>query len=144
MTERHREMARRLVLGERQCDVARSCGISQQRLSDIARSPVFMEYLESLSQDRDQETLDIMESVKSGAQSGLDLLLRILTHGTDEYRDTDIRTKAQVARDLLDREGSAPRMSRTQSQQQSTTLHLTRKDIEELKDRARAINALID
>ena len=29
LSERHREMARRLVLGERQCDIARSFGISQ-------------------------------------------------------------------------------------------------------------------
>jgi len=133
LTDRHREMARRLVLGERQCDVARAFGISQARMSDIARSPVFMDYMNQLHYRRDLQAMDITRSVKQGASRGLELLLRILTEGTEENGQADLRTKTQVAQDLLDREGSAPRLSRTQASQQTTSLHLTSKDIEELR-----------
>lgn len=133
LSERHREMARRLVLGERQCDVARAMGISQPRLSDIARSPVFIGYMQALSREREVETLDILEEVRKGACKGLDILLRTLEEGTDEYKEASIRTKVQVIRDLLDREGSAPRLSRTQASRQTTNLHLTSEDIEEIK-----------
>lgn len=133
LTDRHREMARRLVVGERQCDVAHAFGISQARMSDIARSPVFMDYMNQLHYRRDLAAMDIARSVKQGASRGLELLLRILTEGTEENNKADLRTKTQVAQDLLDREGSAPRLSRTQASQQTTNLHLTSEDIEELK-----------
>lgn len=136
MTERHREMARRLVLGERQCDVARSCGISQQRLSDIVRSPVFMGYMQELSAMREQRTGDLLQDVSQGASTGLDLLLRILTEGTEENRAASISTRVNVARDLLDREGSAPRVGKRQSMQRNVGIHLTAEDIEGLKRRA--------
>lgn len=135
MTERHREMARRLVLGERQYDVARSCGISQQRLSDIVRSPVFMAYMEQLSTMREQRTGDILQDVRRGATNGLGLLLRVLTEGTEENRGSSISTRVNVARDLLDREGSAPRVSKRQAANQESSLYLTADDIERLKRR---------
>lgn len=96
LTDRHREMARRLVIGERQCDVARAFGISQARMSDIARSPVFIDYMNQLHYRRDVQTMDIARSVKQGASRGLDLLLRILTEGTEENSKADLRTKTQV------------------------------------------------
>lgn len=138
MTERHREMARRLVLGERQCDVARSCGISQQRLSDIVRSPVFMGYMQELSAMREQRTGDILQDVRRGATNGLGLLLRVLTEGTEENRGSSINTRVNVARDLLDREGSAPRVGKRQAVRRDVGLHLTAEDLEELTRRALA------
>ena len=133
LTDRHRAMARSLVLGERQCDVAKAFGISQTRLSDIARSPVFIGFMQALSREREVETLDILEEVRKGACKGLDILLRTLEEGTDEYKEASIRTKVQVIRDLLDREGSLPRLTRTQASRQTTNLHLTSEDIEEIK-----------
>lgn len=133
LTERHREMARQLVAGERQCDVARTFGISQARMSDICRSPVFMEYVDHLAHRREAGAVDIASRVRHGSSAGLELLARILMPGTPEYEGTDLRTKVSVARDLLDREGSAPRTTAKQSTNKEVSLHVTAADIAELK-----------
>ncbi len=137
LTPRHKEMARHLVLGERQCDVARAFGISQPRMSDISRSPVFIAYMKELEHRREVGTGDMLSRVNKGASEGLKMLLRILTEGTPENQEAKMSTKVRVARDLLDREGSAPRVSRTRTTSQPTGPHLTAKDIEELKRRAK-------
>ena len=133
MTERHREMARQLVTGERQCDVARTFGISQARMSDICRSPVFMEYVDYLARMREAGAVDIASSVRHGSSAGIELLTRVLTQGTPEYEGTDLRTKVSVARDLLDREGSAPRTTAKQATKKEVSPHVTAEDIAELK-----------
>jgi|DewCreStandDraft_4_1066084.scaffolds.fasta_scaffold51461_3 hypothetical protein len=141
LTERHREMARRLVLGERQCDVARSMGISAGRMSDISRSPVFMEYMDHLAHMREIGVLDIRGQVERGATAGLDILLRVLSKGTEENQAADVRTKVQVAQDLLDREGSMPRTTTKQGKRLDVGVHLTAEDIESIKAAAGNLRA---
>ena len=141
LTSRHKEMARHLVLGERQCDVARAFGISQPRMSDIARSPVFIRYMDDLEYRREVGTGDMLSRVNKGASEGLKMLLRILPPGTPENQEAKMSTKVRVARDLLDREGSVPRVSRTRAANQPTGPHLTAEDIEELKRRAKAVSS---
>jgi hypothetical protein len=133
LTERHREMARRLVLGERQIDVARTMGITPPRMSDISRSPVFMAYMRELSELRD---LDVKEAVRQGAIDGIRYLLRILEEGTPENMDSDVKDKIRVAHDFLDREGSAPRLRARQSVNRNIGFNLTATDIERIKTKA--------
>ncbi len=139
LTPRHKEMARHLVLGERQCDVARVFGISQPRMSDIARSPVFIRYMDDLEYRREVGTGDVRSQVNMGASQALDYLLRVLSKDTPEGREAKVSTKVRVARDFLDREGSVPRVSRTRVNNQPKGPHLTAEDIEELKRRAKGL-----
>lgn len=75
---------------------------------------------------------------EGSATRGLNLLLRIMSEGTPENRETNQNTKIKVAQDLLDREGSAPRVSRGQAVRRKVGIHFTSEDIEELKLRAAA------
>jgi hypothetical protein len=54
MTPFHKEIARRLVLGERQCAIAREFGINQSRLSIIVNSSIFKAVVEKLDMERDK------------------------------------------------------------------------------------------
>jgi hypothetical protein len=139
LKERHKEMARRLAMGERQIDVARAMGITPPRISDISRSPVFMEYVRELSELRD---LDVKEAVRQGAIDGIRYLLRILEEGTPENMDSDVKDKIRVAHDFLDREGSAPRLRARQSVNQNVGLTLTAEDIERFKANASKLRQL--
>jgi len=97
LTERHREMARRLVAGERQIDIARDMGINAPRLSDLTRSPVFASYVDELSGKRDKA---IIKAVELGAMIGVQYLLNVLTDGTPESLEADIKTKIRKIRDV--------------------------------------------
>lgn len=136
LTYRHTEMARRLVLGQRQCDVAREFGISQPRMSDIARSPVFIEYMEKLNRDRDRKTGDIRQDVEKGASKGMRFLLRCLTDGTIEHEKTTANAKVKVAQDFLDREGSKPRIRQTQANKPPAGGVVTTELLEQFKKRS--------
>lgn len=106
-----------------------------KRLSDIVRSPVLMDYMQELSAMREQRTGDILRDVSQGASTGLDLFLRILPEGTEKNRTASTSVRVNVARDLLDREGSAPRVGKRQTTYQESGLHFTSEDIERLKPR---------
>jgi hypothetical protein len=105
-------------------------------MSDIARSPVFIDYMNKLAFRREVGTGDLLRQVNKGATNGLRLLLRILTEGTPENRETGLSIKIKVAQDLLDREDSAPRVSRSQATRKEIGIHFTSEDVEKLKRRA--------
>lgn len=122
--ERQKEIARRLAVGQRQCDIARDLGMTPGRMSIICNSPAFKKYLGSLTSIREERAIDINATIKAGATKGAELLVNILT---DEK--AHISLKAKVAMDLLDREGHG-KISKVQSE---VTHHLTGDRIAELK-----------
>lgn len=124
--ERHKEIARRLVAGHRQIDIARDYDMTPGRMSIICNSPVFKRYLESLSVRREEKALDINTLIKEGAGVGAQLLVDIVS-GLKE--DASIALQAKAAMDLLDREGHG----KVSTVRQEVTHHLTSARIEELK-----------
>jgi len=63
MSARHHEIARRLLLGQRNIDIAQDLGISQQNVSDVKNSPVVQEQLGFLSAKRDVKVMRISEQI---------------------------------------------------------------------------------
>lgn len=134
--ERHKEVARLLVAGERPVDIAKRLGYTQAWLSTMMNSPVFKDYVKNLSEKKDSEAIDIRKQIEEGASVGVCELLKILK-GEDQYAEgVSVNLKVKVAQDFLDREGHG---KVTKVQNQTTVTVLSEDRIEALKDRRRAL-----
>lgn len=130
MWERHREIARRLVAGDRQIDIARSMGMTEGRLSIIVNSPLFMLYLQELSAKADDQAADIQGRLSKLAVSSMTVLENAI-HGTGDMKEgVSPGLKTRIAQDVLDRAGYGA-VQKTAS----LTAVLTAEDIEKLKKR---------
>jgi len=136
--ERHREIARLLVSGERPVDICRRLGYTQSWLSTVMNSPVFKEYLSKLSERKDDQAIDIRKQIEEGAQVGVSALLKILKE-EDEYKDrVSVQQKIKIAQDFLDREGHG---KITKVVNDTTVKVLTEDRIQSLKERRQAMLA---
>lgn len=139
--ERHKEVARLLVAGERPVDICKRLGYTQAWLSTMMNSPVFKDYVSKLSSRKDEGAVDIRKQIEEGAQVGVAELLKILK-GEDEYREgVSVTQKIKVAQDFLDREGHA---KITKVQTHSTVTVLNEDRIEQLKARRAALLSNLD
>lgn len=136
--ERHREIARLLVAGERPVDICKRLGYTQSWLSTVMNSPVFKEYLAKLSERKDDQAIDIRKQIEEGAQVGVSALLKILKE-EDEYKDrVSVQQKIKIAQDFLDREGHG---KITKVVNDTTVKVLTEDRIQSLKERRQAMLA---
>lgn len=134
--ERHKEVARLLVAGERPVDICRRLGYTQAWLSTMMNSPVFKEYVSKLSERKDENAIDIRGQIEEGARVGVSELLKILK-GEDEYKEgVSVTQKIKVAQDFLDREGHG---KVTKVQNNTTVTVLNEDRIEQLKARRAAL-----
>lgn len=102
MWERHKEMSRRIVVGDRPTDIAADMGISRSRLSIIMNSPIFRQHTDSLSERTDCSITDIKDRIFRNAPKALDILEDVLMNEGNRF---DTRLQVKVAHDLLDRGG---------------------------------------
>lgn len=136
MLDRHKSAARLFVAGLKGPEVAEKLGLHPAYMPKLRQHPNVRQQAEVLHGQCNSEALSIKEKVDDGAKSGLGYLLDVFTVGTEANVDTDSKTKVRVAQDLLDREGTAPRMTRTQSQSANVNMNLSVDDIADIKQRA--------
>jgi transcriptional regulator with XRE-family HTH domain len=127
----HREINRRLVMGQSQKDIAKAMGISEAKVSYTKNSAVSSDNLNSLRDARDQKAIDVATQIKELAPEALDVL-------TDLMCDTDSprALKAKVAIDLLDRAGYSPPKKVAHAVMHK---HFTETDLNDIKERAKEI-----
>lgn len=135
--EHHEEIVRRLVLGQKNTEIADAMNLSPQTISNVRNSPIIQERLSVMKGARDAETVDIAREIRQFAPIALDLLKRIIK-GEREGELASPALKVSVAKDVLDRAGFAPVRNISM---QSVHAHLTREDIEAIKQRAFQTNA---
>lgn len=136
--ERHKEIARYLVAGERPIDICKRLGYTASWLSTIMNSPVFKDYLDKLSKEKDSEAIDIRKQIEEGAQFGVSELLKILK-GEDEYQNgVSVQQKIKVAQDFLDREGHG---KVTKVEHKATVSILSEDRIKALQERRQSLLA---
>lgn len=132
MWERHFEILRRLVAGDRQCDIAHSLGMTDARLSIIVNSPLFQARLLELRSRANSNATDIQKRITSLSVDSMTLLENAIRakRGTPEYEDMKPIERAKLAQDNLDRAGHG-------AIQKSVALTgvITSDDLEELKRR---------
>ena len=136
MLDRHKEAGRLFAAGLKGPEVAERLGMHPAYMSRLRRHPNVESSRMEIHMSRDQHASQIREQVEQGARSGLQVLVDILTPDTVEFGESSNTEKIRVAQDLLDRDGVAPRISRTQKQSENTHLHLTGDDIQKIKDAA--------
>ncbi len=129
MWELHHEIARRLLLGQKNTVIAQALNCHPQTISLIRNSPVVQDHLDLMKGAADANAVDVAQRITEMAPEALDVLKEVL-----EAKETaSLSLRAKVAGDILDRAGhSAIRTVRTEG----IHAHLTSDDLERIKARA--------
>jgi len=98
----HREIARRMALGQSQAEVARAMGMSQSRMSIICASPLFKRELARFMEARDASAVNVLKDIQELAPVALETIERTMY----TTKSDNIRLKAATT--LLDRGGFGP------------------------------------
>lgn len=117
----HREIARRLVLGEMQSDIARALGLSINRMSVIVNSPLFKLEVKRLEQSRDAGVADVQQTLQSISPIALEVVERTM------YSSKSETLRFSAAQDVLDRAG----FGKTSKVITNVTGHVTHSNLSE-------------
>ena len=133
MWEKHREIARRLALGQKNVEIADALNVTPTMVSNVKNSPVVKEQVSILCGARDADTIDIAREIREIAPDALRLLKQIV-RGEGPGTAASIALRARESNNMLARIGhGVPH----RIQAESINVHLTNKDIEEIKSRAK-------
>lgn len=100
--DNHKEVARRLALGQQNVKIAAALGMTPTAVSIIKNSPVTKEYVDNLQGARNSDTVDVMNNIREMAPKALKLLDAIISGAESEATPA---LRANVAKDILDRAG---------------------------------------
>lgn len=128
--ELHEEIARRIVLGQKNVDIAEAVKCSPQTVSNVRNSPVVQDKLALMRGARDAYTIDIARDIQEFAPEALQLLKDVIKRkGSGE--NASIALSARTAESWLDRAGHAP-------VRKEAVIHqsLTKEEIDQIKSRA--------
>ena len=131
--DRYQEIARRIVLGQKNVDIANDLGVTPTMVSLVKNSPLVKDHIASLQEKADEEAINISARIKELAPKALQVLEDIVVRGQLSGEAVPARIRGQHAENLLDRAGhAAPKEVR------SLNLHghYTSEDIEKIKQRA--------
>ena len=78
ITPKYREIARRLLAGERQCDIAMDMGMSESRLSIIVNAPLFRKTMNALQDKVDRAYFDVVGEMRKEAKGAATTILDIM------------------------------------------------------------------
>ena len=128
MWELHHEIVRRLVLGQKNTEIAKALNVTPVMVSYTRNSKVVQKQLDLMSAARDADTLDIAIRIRENGPAALTLLEDIIGDRGATY---GIALAARTAESMLDRGGyAAPRKI------DAVVAHFTKDEIEELKRQA--------
>ena len=112
MWEVHHEIVRRLVLGQKNADIARDLKISPAMVSYVRNSPVVRDKLEIMKGARDADTIDLAKKIREGAPQALRLLEDIIAGEVEtasgETLEVAVGLRAKEANNWMNRAGYAP------------------------------------
>lgn len=123
----HREIARRLVLGQRASDIARDIGMTASRLSIIINSPLFKIELQRLEDVRDEGVGNIGKTLKELSPVALEVIERTM------YQARSEKLKFEAAQDVLNRAGYGAINKSIVNVQQDTSISYNNMTDAELK-----------
>jgi len=133
MWDQHHEIARRLVLGESNKDVAEALGCSAQMVSNVKNSPVVQDKLSILRAARDAGTIDLAREIQDLAPIALKRIKEVLETGQVMGKEASAAVILKEANALMDREmGKAVQRVDTRG----IHAHFGPEDIERIKNRA--------
>lgn len=133
--ESHHEVMRRILLGQKNTEIAQATGLTTATISYIRNSPVIQEHLQIMEGARDAKTVDLAAEIRACAPIAHELLKDIVQGEGDSLRGEKptLGQRAKEANNLLDRAGYTPvRAVRGEIMHG----HFTADEIEEIKNRA--------
>ena len=136
MWDRHHEIARLLVLGWDNTQIAKELNISAQQVSNVRNSPVVQDKIAVLHATRDIATTEIKEEINALAPIAVQRLREALEEGKVLGKELNPQTIVKVADSIIDRDQGRA-VQRVDAR--NATVHFTREDIEDIKERARKI-----
>lgn len=95
----HREVIRRLVMGQRPADIAMALGISEGTIYNMQRSELFQQELQRMQGLRDKNAVDVSDVLRDIAPVALNVVERIM------YSSQSDKVRLDAARDILNRAG---------------------------------------
>jgi len=128
MWDVHKEIARRIVLGQKNNVIAEALNCSYQLVSNVRNSPVIKEHTEIMQGAADAECVDVARRITEMAPAALDVLETILT---EKEGQASLALKLKTAESILDRAGHS-KIQKTQN----LHAHLTGDQLNAIKERA--------
>lgn len=139
MWDQHHEIARRVILGQSNIEIAESLGVSKETVSNVKNSPVVQDKLVLLRAARDCDSIDLGKEIAELAPMALKRIREALETGMVLGKEVNSATLLKEANALLDREmGKA--IQRIDSRNLNATLTVS--DIEAIRKKADEIRGL--
>lgn len=135
MWELHDEIARRILLGQKNTVIAEALGCTTSTVSNVRNSPVVQDKLAIMRGARDASTVDIARQIQEFAPTALQLLKDTI-EGKGDGQNASIALRVSQANKWLDRAGYVP-----VKKFEGVTAHLTKEDIKEIRERALGSNS---
>jgi len=128
----HKEILRRLVLGQKPKDIAEALGVTRTVVTYTQNSELGRQHMRTLEAARDAQTADVSRAILETAPESLSILQDL-----QRDEDTPRALRARVAFGILDRGGYGPtKKSIIDDKRSGTGGIFSQKDIEALKQRA--------
>jgi hypothetical protein len=138
MWDMHHEIARRIILGENNQEIASALDCTPQTISNVRNSPVVKDKLSIMRAARDADTVDLSKDILELAPIALAKIREALETGMVLGKEVSSVSLLKEANNLLDRHmGKA--VTRVESHNLNATLTL--EDIERIKDKARSLTS---
>ena len=127
ISHRHHEIARMVLLGVKNNEIARRLNITREFVSNVRNSPVVKEQLDLMAAERDKETIDVAIKIKEALPKCVDFLAETIEDG--EVSKT-LRSKNAFGLLSIGGHGTTKNVS-----VKATHAILTATDIAEIRDR---------
>jgi hypothetical protein len=141
MYDKHHEIARRLLLGQKGVDIAKALGCTEVSVSQVKNSPVVQEKLTIMRAARDCGAIDLAQEIAKMAPIALGRIKEALDTGKVLGKECSAAEILKQGNHLLDREiGKAVQKVETKNLHG----HFSMEDIKKIKDRAKELAPPID
>jgi hypothetical protein len=140
MYDRHHEIARRLLLGQKNTEIAEALNITAQSVSQVKNSPVVQDKLTLMKAARDCGAIDLAMEIASIAPIALGKIREAIELGSVNGQELSADSILKQSNTILDRHIGKP----TQTINAHTThTHLSLEDIERIKARAQSLSGAV-
>lgn len=134
MNQLHHEIVRRIVVGQKDIDIANALDITQATVQYVKRSPIVKQKIDIMMGARDASTVELQKQINALAPLALHEMSKIMI---DDGAPHGVR--ANIGKDILDRAGFKPANVNINKDE-----GYTKEQLEEIKQRAKGAGILFE
>ena len=136
--DRHHEIARLILLGRTNKDIAETLGVTKEMVSMVRNSPVVKDKLACMQVARDAQAVDLAAEIANLAPVALQKLKEALEEGKVNGQQLNATAIVNVANSILDRDQGKPTQ---RVETRNLHGHFTLDDINRMKQKAAEMGA---